>query len=136
MSFKFNTKQNVYTVGRAKVGGQPGELPTFLIGSIFWLGQKMVTDANKGIFDAKDLYILPGLVDIHIHGCAGYDFCDAREESVTGMAKYLIKQGVTSFVAASMAYDEDRLRKVFEVAKKMVQSGIPGGAQLRGIHME
>ncbi|MGA3111775.1 MAG: tetrahydromethanopterin S-methyltransferase subunit H [Candidatus Bathyarchaeia archaeon] len=53
MSFKFNTKQNIYTVGKAKVGGQPGELPTFLIGSIFWLGQKMVQDANKGIFDAK-----------------------------------------------------------------------------------
>src|SRR3989304_1195935 len=50
---KFNTKQNVYEVGRVKVGGQPGELPTFLIGSIFWLGQKMVQDANKGIFDAK-----------------------------------------------------------------------------------
>ena len=53
MSFKFNTNQNIYTIGKAKVGGQPGELPTFLIGSIFWLGQKMVTDANKGIFDAK-----------------------------------------------------------------------------------
>ncbi len=53
MSFKFNTKQNIYTVGKAKVGGQPGELPTFLIGSIFWLGQKMVQDANKGLFDAK-----------------------------------------------------------------------------------
>ena len=52
MSFKFETKQNIYTVGKAKVGGQPGELPTFLIGSIFWLGQKMVQDANKGIFDA------------------------------------------------------------------------------------
>jgi tetrahydromethanopterin S-methyltransferase subunit H len=50
---KFNTKQNVYEIGRVKVGGQPGELPTFLIGSIFWLGQKMVQDANKGIFDAK-----------------------------------------------------------------------------------
>jgi tetrahydromethanopterin S-methyltransferase subunit H len=50
---KFNTKQNVYEIGRVKVGGQPGELPTFLIGSIFWLGQKMVSDANKGIFDAK-----------------------------------------------------------------------------------
>jgi tetrahydromethanopterin S-methyltransferase subunit H len=54
MSFKFNTKQNIYSVGRAKVGGQPGELPTFLIGSIFWLGQKMVKDANKGIFDAAE----------------------------------------------------------------------------------
>ena len=41
------------TLLKAKVGGQPGELPTFLIGSIFWLGQKMVQDANKGIFDAK-----------------------------------------------------------------------------------
>jgi tetrahydromethanopterin S-methyltransferase subunit H len=50
---KFNTNQNVYEIGRVKVGGQPGELPTFLIGSIFWLGQKMVSDANKGIFDAK-----------------------------------------------------------------------------------
>jgi len=51
--FKFNTPQNIYEVGRVKIGGQPGELPTVLIGSIFWLGQKMVQDANKGIFDAK-----------------------------------------------------------------------------------
>jgi tetrahydromethanopterin S-methyltransferase subunit H len=50
---KFNHPQNIYEIGRVKVGGQPGELPTFLIGSIFWLGQKMVADANKGIFDAK-----------------------------------------------------------------------------------
>jgi tetrahydromethanopterin S-methyltransferase subunit H len=54
MSFKFNTKQNIYEIGKVKVGGQPGELPTFLIGSIFWLGQKMVQDANKGIFDANE----------------------------------------------------------------------------------
>jgi len=51
--FKFNTPQNIYEVGKVKIGGQPGELPTVLIGSIFWLGQKMVQDANKGIFDAK-----------------------------------------------------------------------------------
>jgi tetrahydromethanopterin S-methyltransferase subunit H len=52
MSFKFNTNQKIYEIAKVKVGGQPGELPTFLIGSIFWLGQKMVQDANKGIFDA------------------------------------------------------------------------------------
>ena len=50
--FKFNTEQKVYQVGKVKIGGQPGELPTVLIGSIFWLGQKMVKDANQGIFDA------------------------------------------------------------------------------------
>jgi tetrahydromethanopterin S-methyltransferase subunit H len=51
---KFKTEQKVYDIAKVKVGGQPGELPTFLIGSIFWLGQKMVSDANKGIFDAKE----------------------------------------------------------------------------------
>ena len=87
-------------------------------------------------YDAQGLYVLPGLVDIHIHACAGYDFCDASEASVKGMAQYLIGQGITSFAAASMAYDEARLEKVFEVAAKMIREGIPGGAQLRGIHME
>ncbi len=52
--FKFKTEQKVYEVGRIKIGGQPGELPTVLVGSIFWLGQKMVKDANQGIFDAKE----------------------------------------------------------------------------------
>jgi len=53
MAFKFEKEQKVFEIGNAKIGGQPGENPTFLIGSIFWLGQKMVQDANKGIFDAK-----------------------------------------------------------------------------------
>ncbi len=53
MSFRFNIKQNIYTIGKVKVGGQPGELPTFLIGSLFWLGQKIVQDANKGLFDEQ-----------------------------------------------------------------------------------
>jgi len=54
MSLQFTTKQDIYTIGRARVGGQPGELATFLIGSIFWLGQKIVQDANKGIFNVKE----------------------------------------------------------------------------------
>jgi len=51
---KFKTEQKVYDIAKVKVGGQPGELPTFIIGSIFWLGQKMVQDANKGVFDAQE----------------------------------------------------------------------------------
>ncbi|MCX8150663.1 MAG: tetrahydromethanopterin S-methyltransferase subunit H [Candidatus Bathyarchaeota archaeon] len=51
---RFKTEQKIYEIGKVKVGGQPGENPTFLIGSIFWLGQKMVQDANKGIFDVKE----------------------------------------------------------------------------------
>ncbi len=51
---KFNSPQHVYKIGRVNIGGQPGETPTVLVGSIFWLGQKMVQDANKGVFDPKE----------------------------------------------------------------------------------
>lgn len=54
MSLIFKTKQNIYDIGKIKIGGQPGELPTFLIGSIFWLGQKIVQDPNNGIFDKNE----------------------------------------------------------------------------------
>ncbi len=54
MSLQFTTKQDIYTIGKARVGGQPGEMATFLIGSIFWLGQKIVQDANNGIFNVKE----------------------------------------------------------------------------------
>jgi len=49
--FKFNTPQKIYDIGGIKIGGQPGELPTTLIGSIFYEGQKMVEDPKKGVFD-------------------------------------------------------------------------------------
>jgi tetrahydromethanopterin S-methyltransferase subunit H len=52
--FKFKTPQQVFEVGRVKVGGQPGELPTVLIASIFYEGQKIVLDADKGEFNAKE----------------------------------------------------------------------------------
>lgn len=53
MAFNFETPQKTFTVGNAKIGGQPGEYATFLVGSIFWLGQKIVEDPNKGVFDYK-----------------------------------------------------------------------------------
>ena len=51
--FEFKTRQRVITIGKVKVGGIPGENPTVLIGTIFYLGHKIVTDDKKGEFDKK-----------------------------------------------------------------------------------
>jgi len=51
--FKFNREQKVFEVGNVKVGGQPGELPTVLIGSLFHMGHKIVKDRRRGVFDRK-----------------------------------------------------------------------------------
>ena len=49
--FKFNREQQVYTIAGVEIGGQPGEFPIVLIGSIFYSKHKIVRDPVKGIFD-------------------------------------------------------------------------------------
>lgn len=49
--FKYDKKQQVFEFGKIKVGGQPGEYPTVLVSTMFYLKHKIVTDENKGVFD-------------------------------------------------------------------------------------
>lgn len=51
--FKFTKGQIIYDINGRKIGGQPGERPTTLIGSIFFRGHKIVSDIKRGIFDKE-----------------------------------------------------------------------------------
>ncbi|MBS7633280.1 tetrahydromethanopterin S-methyltransferase subunit H [Candidatus Bathyarchaeota archaeon] len=51
--FKFEKEQKIFEIGNIKIGGQPGELPTVLIGSLFHVGHKIVKDRKLGIFNKK-----------------------------------------------------------------------------------
>lgn len=51
--FNFEKEQKTYEISGVKIGGQPGEIPTVLIGSIFYQGHKIVKDEKKGIFDKE-----------------------------------------------------------------------------------
>jgi len=51
--FRFEREQKVFDIGGIKVGGQAGEYPTVLIGSIFYDRHKIVSDETKGEFDKK-----------------------------------------------------------------------------------
>ena len=51
--FRFERPQCIFEVGGVRVGGQPGELPTVMIGSMFYRGDKVVSDQNKAIFDKQ-----------------------------------------------------------------------------------
>jgi len=52
--FRFERKQEVFDIGGIKIGGQPGELPTILVGSIFHEGHKIVKDRFSGVFDKAE----------------------------------------------------------------------------------
>ncbi|MDR0472267.1 MAG: hypothetical protein LBH43_01130 [Treponema sp.] len=55
---KYDKKQDVFDIAGVSIGGQPGQNPSVMCGSIFYDGHKIVTDASEGIFDkaaARDL---------------------------------------------------------------------------------
>jgi len=49
--FRYEKEQTIIKIGDVELGGQPGELPTVLIGTIFYKGHKIVSDPQKGIFN-------------------------------------------------------------------------------------
>jgi len=51
--FKFKTEQKIFEIGKVKLGGQPGELPTVLMGNVFYKGMPEVTNHKKGEFNQK-----------------------------------------------------------------------------------
>lgn len=85
------------------------------------------------IIDAEGLYAIPGLIDIHFHGCVGYDFCDGTPEAVQAIADYEGSWGVTGIAPATMTLGYDELSKIFKNAAAY-KSG--QGAELVGINME
>lgn len=48
---KFSAERRIVTIDKVTLGGQPGEYPTVLIGSVFYQGHRIVEDHQKGAFD-------------------------------------------------------------------------------------
>ena len=84
--------------------------------------------------DLSGCVILPGFIDIHIHGCGGADFSDALPDTLETMSRTLASFGVTSFCPASMTLPYDRIEKAFENAAGYL--GKECGAYIHGINME
>lgn len=93
-------------------------------------------DDRRGGRDLHGAPVLPGLVDIHIHGAMGADFSDADPEGLRRMAAYLAGNGVTSFAPTSMTLPYESLAAAFATAAELYENRPRGCARPMGIHME
>lgn len=92
---------------------------------------------NETILDAEGNYLIPGLVDIHFHGCAGFDFSDGTPEALHAIGTYELKNGITSICPASMTLAEDTLVNVCENAYAYHENSQDQPlSRLCGIHLE
>lgn len=98
--------------------------------------------SEETVIDGEGCYAIPGLIDLHFHGCKGYDFCDGTKEAIEKIAEYEASVGVTAISPATMTLPVNELEDILSVAaqyKAEVNSKATGqnsGADLVGVNME
>ncbi|BDG36631.1 N-acetylglucosamine-6-phosphate deacetylase [Saccharococcus caldoxylosilyticus] len=81
--------------------------------------------------------VVPGFIDVHIHGASGADVMDATDEALRTMAKTLPKEGTTSFLATTMTAPIEQIERALQnVAQYIDRSNPSGEAEVLGIHLE
>ncbi len=97
--------------------------------------QSIADQTGEEILDGGDCYAIPGLIDLHFHGCMGVDFCDGTKEALDKIAQYEASVGVTAIAPATMTLPVEELERILAVAADY-QREATKGADLIGINME
>lgn len=97
---------------------------------------RVLAAGEEAGIDLGGAYVVPGFIDVHNHGNSGKDFSDGDDEGLKTLARYLAKNGITSFAPASVTLPESQLKTAYESAARFAKAAPSGCAVLRGIHME
>ena len=93
------------------------------------------TSGDGQELDASGCYVIPGLVDVHFHGCVGEDFSDATPDGLQKIADFELSQGVTYICPTGMTLPEDQLTAICKTTAAH-RAKNPGGAEVVGAHLE
>ncbi len=109
-------------------------------GSLLMDGDKIISlcsDCPAGAerVDAEGGYILPGFIDLHVHGGGGADFMDNTLEAIRAVARAHCAHGTTALVPTTMTCPDEILEQ-FITCYLDVKRGETGGADLLGLHLE
>ncbi|MFC4409716.1 N-acetylglucosamine-6-phosphate deacetylase [Chungangia koreensis] len=99
-----------------------------------------VIEGKSGIecerFNGNGNTLLPGFIDIHIHGADGADFMDGSVEAAAKIAKYLPSEGTTSFLATTITQSPEAIHQAIYVNREYIKGPMEGSAEMLGFHLE
>lgn len=87
------------------------------------------------VFEAKNKFVVPGYIDIHVHGGGGSDVMDGNYEAINQIAIAHSHFGTTSFLPTTMTMSKDKIIRSLRSICEAVKKGT-AGAEILGIHME
>jgi N-acetylglucosamine-6-phosphate deacetylase len=103
-------------------------------GLITQIGQVAAAPAGARELDAGGRRVIPGLIDLHIHGAGGADLLDGTPDALRIISSTLARHGVTGFLGTTVMRPAERNRHL-PVAGGLVGARL-GGARLLGLHLE
>ena len=98
------------------------------------VAQRPPAQPGDQIVDATGQIVAPGMIDVHVHGGAGYDTMDATQEALDGMARFFASHGVTSFLPTTMTGPADGIAAALEAVAACPICA--AGAAHLGVHLE
>ena len=105
------------------------------------LGDGKIIDIQPGraldgdnVIDAHGLWVVPGLIDIHVHGGMGSDTMDASPAALKTMGAFFAAHGVTSYLATTITASAEAIQAAIGNIEKCLSR--KAGAQLLGVHLE
>ncbi|KDE74278.1 N-acetylglucosamine-6-phosphate deacetylase [Fusobacterium necrophorum BFTR-2] len=97
--------------------------------------ENLVKNEKEEVLDLEGKLLIPGFIDVHIHGADGADAMDGSIESLQKISKYLASKGTTNFLATTLTSSKEMLKKVLSCIGE-VQNQEMEGANIFGAHME
>lgn len=94
----------------------------------------LVHSEGLEILDGEGKLLIPGMIDVHIHGAKGYDMMDGTVRSIEVVSETCAVTGCTSFLATSVSSKMEDLLQMIDNVKKV--AGKERGASIVGIHTE
>lgn len=99
-------------------------------------GQHNVPQLDNAVrINADEAFLLPGFIDLHVHGALGYDVMDADVEGLRKMAAFFARHGVTSFVPTTLTSTNDETLRALQAIKSAMTERF-AGARIVGAHIE
>jgi len=87
------------------------------------------------VVDVRDCYVVPGFIDVHVHGILGHDSLD-EGEPIAEIASLLPRYGVTAFCPATVACGPRELRAVLAQVSRARTARRAGSARVLPAHLE
>lgn len=108
----------------------------FIRRDLYTSGTLIAASSGDGrTLDAAGCWVVPGLTDLHFHGCRGMDFSDGDPAGLQAMADYELSRGVTQICPAGMTLPEEQLLRICKTAASH-RTAAATGAELVGLHLE